>query len=132
MLTIYCDGGARGNPGPAASAVVVVDGEKVIAKKSKYLGVATNNVAEYNAVILGLQFLNDNLTESATFVLDSLLVASQLQGKFKIKNENLLKLFTHVKQIEKSLDTNIFYTHVLRHKNALADELVNQTLDENS
>lgn len=131
MLKIFCDGGARGNPGPAASAIVVSKDGKVIFKNSKYLGVATNNVAEYNAVLLGLNYLEKNPSD-VTFVLDSELVTNQLSGNFKVKNENLKKLFQGIKFLENKLKTKISYTHVLREKNRLADFLVNKALDENS
>lgn len=131
MLKIFCDGGARGNPGPAASAIIVTKNGKVIYSDAKYLGAATNNVAEYNAVLLGLNYLEKNPSD-ATFVLDSELVTNQLSGDFKVKNENLKKLFQEIKILENKLKTKISYIHVLRENNQLADLLVNETLDENS
>jgi ribonuclease HI len=132
-LKIYCDGGARGNPGPGASAFVVEKEEKIIFKQGKYLGRATNNIAEYQGVLMAMHWLKENLkkTEEIIFVLDSELVVNQLSGKFKIKNENLRNLFYAIKEIEKTLLVKIFYQAVPRDKNKLADLLVNQTLDEN-
>lgn len=134
LVKVYCDGGARGNPGPAASAFVVERQGKVLFKDSKFIGIATNNVAEYQAVIFALQYLkvNENLFEKdITFVLDSQLVSKQLAGVFKIKNGKLKELFKDSKQIENSLPFKITYTFVKREKNKLADYLVNETLDKN-
>ncbi len=136
-LKIYCDGGARGNPGPASAAFVVEKGGKVIFKNSKYLGNATNNIAEYNAVILALRWLLGVSSikyqvSSIQVFLDSELVAKQLSGLYKIKNENLRNLFFTVKTLEKKIGKEISYTNVSRTKNKLADFLVNKTLDENS
>jgi ribonuclease HI len=132
-LKIYCDGGARGNPGPGASAFIVEKEGKVVFKQGKYLGRTTNNAAEYQGVLMAMSWLKKNHgeTEEINFVLDSELVANQLSGKFKIKNENLRNLFYSIKEIEKSLPIKIFYQAVPRSKNKLADLLVNQTLDEN-
>lgn len=132
MLTINCDGGARGNPGPAASACVIAKEGRVIVKKSIYLGTATNNIAEYQGVLLAMKELSVlKPKEEILFILDSQLVVNQLLGKFKIKNENLKKLFIEIKKIENSLGVSIKYTSVPREKNKLADFLVNKELDEN-
>lgn len=136
ILKIYCDGGARGNPGPGAAAFVVEKDGRVVYKESKFLGTITNNIAEYTAVIQGLKWLGKNqlerYTENIFFILDSELVAKQLSGNFKVKNENLRNLFFTVKSLEKKISRNIFYRSVSRTKNKLADFLVNKTLDENS
>lgn len=134
-LIIYCDGGARGNPGPAASAFVVTRDQKVIYKNYEYLGVATNNQAEYKAVIMALSWLTKNAnffhSEEVVFVLDSQLVAQQLSEIFKVKNENIRSLFLTAKNLEKKVEQKTFYTFVPRSKNKLADFLVNKALDEN-
>lgn len=131
MLKIYCDGGSRGNPGPAAAAFVVHDKDfRVIAKKGIYLGRATNNVAEYSAVIQALEWANKNkLGVSVTVYLDSQLIVNQLTGKFKIREKTLQKLAAQVKKLERGAGTGITYRSVLREKNRIADFLVNQTLD---
>lgn len=133
-VKIYCDGGARGNPGPAAAAFIVEKGGKVIYQASRFLGQSqTNNFAEYQAVLLALEWLVDNreekISEKVTFVLDSELVVKQLTGVYKIKNQNLKKLFLIVNGLEKKLNKNISYENVPRSKNKLADFLVNKTLD---
>ncbi|MEK7497288.1 MAG: ribonuclease HI family protein [Patescibacteria group bacterium] len=124
---IYCDGGARGNPGPAASAFVVYEDGKIIHKEGKFLGVATNNVAEYSAVIMALIWLKE--IASVTFFLDSELVVKQLTGVFKIKNENLKDLAIKAKTLKKNFSGKIIYKNLRREKNTAADSLVNETLD---
>lgn len=135
-IIIHCDGGARGNPGPGASAFVVEKKGKIIFKTAKLIGEVTNNVAEYKAVLFALEWLKGNpekiTEENINFVLDSELVAKQLSGEFKIKNENLRNLYFSVKKIEESLDKTFSYNNVSRSKNKLADFLVNQELDRNS
>ena len=133
-LNIYTDGGARGNPGPAAAAIVVEKDGKVIHKESKYLGRGTNNEAEYSGAILGLEWVSKNITgaEKITFILDSQLVANQLSGKFKVKNENLRNRYFTAKTLEKKISVGIIYESVSRERNKIADFLVNKELDENS
>lgn len=132
QLKIYCDGGARGNPGPAAAAFVAIKGGKVLHEESKFLGETTNNQAEYKAVILALLWLakEKGLAEKeVVFILDSELVAKQVTGKYKIKNENLRNLFFAAKRLEKKIARKISYLYVPRVKNKLADFLVNRELD---
>ena len=133
-LLICCDGGARGNPGPAACAFVAKDGELEIEKGSKYLGLRTNNYAEYSAVILAMEWLKKNNRKikfsKITFILDSELVVKQLMGKYKIKSTNLKPLALKAKQLEKDLKVNLSFRSLLRVKNKTADGLVNKILDE--
>jgi len=134
-LKIYCDGGARGNPGPAAAAFIVEKNSRVIYKGAKFLGKTTNNVAEYNATIIATRWILENLKEFSgqiTFYLDSELVAKQLSGKFRVKNENLRNLFFTIKTLEKQISAKVNYLSVPREKNKIADFLVNKILDENS
>lgn len=132
-IRIYCDGGARGNPGPAAAAFVVVAKGKVIYKDSWYLGIATNNVAEYRSVIMALSWLVDNTKlldgREVSLFLDSQLVARQLSGDYKIKSKKLRLLITKVKKLEDKANLNVTYQSVSRTKNRLADFLVNKRLD---
>lgn len=122
---VFTDGGARGNPGPAAAAYVVVDGAgKVREKCGKYLGVASNNEAEYQAVIEALAAVPD---QRLAFYLDSLLVVSQLNGVWKVKEPRLRELLLKARTLEAG--RQITYSHVPRSQNALADLLVNETLD---
>lgn len=135
-LIIFTDGGARGNPGPAACAFVALKGSKQIHKDSKYLGVATNNSAEYQGVILAFKWLLSSLftvhRSLITINMDSLLVVNQLNGVYKIKNPDLQMLHAKVKELEDKLKTKIFYKHVPREKNQLADALVNENLNKNA
>lgn len=136
-IQVYCDGGARGNPGPAASAYLVIKNGEVLMKKGEFLGKATNNVAEYTAVVNALSYLSKNLSSVSNeseirFYLDSELVVRQLTGIYKVKDVNLSKLFLEVKNLEKKLNKKIIYKHVRRSENSEADFLVNTTLDENS
>lgn len=132
-VKIYCDGGARGNPGPAASAFAVVRNGKAVHKQAKYLGESTNNVAEYQAVIMALEWLSKNRlkgVDPVPFVLDSELVTKQLNGLYKIKNKRLRKLITRARKLERELKVRTTYTWSPRSKNKIADSLVNEKLDE--
>ncbi len=132
-MTIFTDGGARGNPGPAACAYVVYDDDGNIRQKcGKYLGTATNNEAEYWAVIEALGYIVSikNSVSSIAFFLDSQLVVNQLNGKFKVKEARLRELLLKIKSIEGEVTPlSIGYVHVPREQNAAADALVNETLD---
>lgn len=129
-MIIYCDGGSRGNPGPAASAFVVTSDEKVIFKEGKYLGIETNNVAEYTAVILALDWIiNNNVSEEIIFNLDSQLIERQINGFYKVKNERLKELHDKAIKLTKSINTKISFKWNYRTDNEIADNLVNETLD---
>ncbi len=133
-LFIYCDGGARGNPGPAAGAFVAKNQEeKILHQTGKYLGEKTNNEAEYNGVILALDWLISQKGKlngfELTFYLDSKLVVNQLNGYFKIKNSRLRELIARIKILEPQVKANIFYKFIPREQNQLADQLVNLALD---
>jgi ribonuclease HI len=135
-LFIYCDGGSRGNPGPAACAFVIKDSEKkIIAKKGLFLETVTNNQAEYQAVILALDYLSKNpdlISQEINIFLDSVLVASQINGLFKIKNSDLRNLLFKIRELESEIKSKIIYNIIPREQNADADLLVNQTLDLHS
>jgi len=127
-MIIYCDGGSRGNPGPAASAFVVTEEKKVIYKESKYLGVETNNVAEYTAVLLAIEWLSDKKAKGEIIInLDSQLVERQLNGFWKIKSPKLKLLADEIKS--KAVKVKFVWNY--RTKNILADDLVNEELDLN-
>lgn len=132
-IKVYCDGGARGNPGPAAASFVVQNSDgKVVAQKGFFLGEATNNVAEYKGVLAGLGWLAQNRKgQDATFYLDSELIVNQLTGKFKIRNKRLAALAVKIRNVEQEIGGKISYKGVRREKNKLADFLVNKTLDAN-
>lgn len=134
--TIYTDGGARGNPGPAAYGFVINDSKgSRIYEEGRTIGNATNNVAEYSAVIAALRWLASQttdkrqLTTDIRIFLDSQLAAQQLSGRWKIKNERLRNLYFTIKELEQNLGVKVIYQHVVREKNLEADRLVNLALD---
>ena len=129
-LVIHTDGGSRGNPGPAACAFVIEQNGKEVFHNSKFLGIATNNFAEYSGVIDAIGWVIENNTLSPiTFYLDSELVVRQINGLYKVKDENLKKLFLEVLTKIKELKVRITFKHVPREENSDADLLVNQELD---
>jgi ribonuclease HI len=134
-LTVYCDGGARGNPGPAAIGFVITDDkQKNLVKHGQLIGKATNNIAEYKSIIGALEWINKNIDSKDIHVqvfMDSLLIVNQLKGLYKVKNKNLLKLFLKAKRLENKF-TKINYNHIARNKNKLADQLLNIALDQNA
>ena len=132
-IEIYGDGGSRGNPGPAASAFVVLENGKKVYEESKYLGETTNNVAEYNCVIIALEWLSKNSKtfEKVFFRLDSELVTKQILGVYKIRSPHLIPLNKKVKGLVGQIKCEIVFISVPREKNETADALVNEELDKN-
>lgn len=133
-LIIYTDGGSRGNPGPAASGVVISKNGEVIKKIGKTLGVTTNNVAEYTAVVEGLRWVLEHQQEvgeynGINFYMDSLLLCQQLKGIYKIKQPHLRSLMQTIRELEAKIPASITYTHVRRELNKEADKMVNLALD---
>lgn len=128
-MQVFTDGGSRGNPGQAAYGFVVKNQNALIKKGFGAIGVATNNVAEYTAVIEALRFLStDFAKEDLEFFIDSQLVVSQLNGTYKIKNSTIRDLVLAVKLLEQSFK-KVTYSHIPREKNKEADALVNLALD---
>jgi ribonuclease HI/pterin-4a-carbinolamine dehydratase len=128
-IKLYADGGSRGNPGPSASGYVLMDmGENVIMKSGVYLGITTNNQAEYQALKFGLEEAKRLGAREVDAYMDSLLVVNQMKGTFKVKNRDLLPIHEAIKELAKSFD-KVSYTHVPRELNKLADAEVNETLD---
>lgn len=128
-LSIYTDGGARGNPGPAAIGVVIQDEKgKTVKTYSEYLGERTNNQAEYEALILGLQKVKIYKPKEIVCFLDSELVVKQLNGEYKIKDPDIQPLFIKVWNLKLDFE-KISFRHIEREKNKEADKLVNQKLD---
>lgn len=143
-IKIFSDGGARGNPGPAGIGVVVrqVDQETKRQKDfeiSKFIGIATNNQAEYTAVMEALKWVITNLITAndtsrvsveAEFFLDSELVVEQLNGRYKVKNEGLKPLFWQIRDLIMQLGGKVTFKHIPREQNKEADRLVNQAIDK--
>jgi len=131
-LTVFTDGGARGNPGPAAAGAVIFCRQGIVAQAGAYLGRKTNNEAEYLAVKLALGILLANwqgLVTAVDFYLDSQLVVSQLEGRFKIKAANLKILAAEIKKELRQFGVKTSFYHCPREKNKIADGLVNKVLD---
>jgi ribonuclease HI len=123
------DGGARGNPGPAAvGAVVTAPGGEVLAEQGDYIGETTNNVAEYRAVLLGLRLARDLGAREVEVVNDSELVARQINGVYKVKHAGLKPLFIETMEALRGFD-RWAVRNVRRESNQRADELVNEALD---
>lgn len=136
-LKIYSDGGSRGNPGPSASAFVVINNDKIIYKGSKCIGVKTNNEAEYYGVIIALEWLKKNrklFSDSlkVNYYLDSELVTRQILGVYRVKVDNLKPLISKVKLLLKDIKTDVSFFSVPREKNKIADFLVNKEINENN
>ena len=129
-LVVHVDGGARGNPGPAAVAAVATtpDGQPV-AERSEYIGAATNNVAEYRAVLLALELAKELGAREVEIINDSELVARQIGGEYKVKHAGLKPLFQETMGKLREFDVWAL-RNVRREQNERADELVNQALDD--
>lgn len=129
-LIIYTDGGARGNPGPSGLGVVIYNQDKQLLKKySKFLNQGTNNQAEYQALILGLEKAKSLKASEVDCYLDSKLIVEQINGNYKVKNPGLGPLFIRVWNLTQSFKKVNFY-HIPREKNQEADKLVNEAMDE--
>ena len=139
-VIINCDGGSRGNPGPSASGFVIQDPKdmEVVADGGKFLGITTNNQAEYRAVLHALEMAKDLgiktneliANKEIEFRLDSLLVVNQMKGIYKVKNKDLWVVYEQIKKLATEFK-NVTYNHVLREYNKLADAKANQLMDEN-
>lgn len=129
QVIIFSDGGARGNPGPAGIGAVIYDNEQnVLASISQYLGVATNNQAEYQALIFALEKASALKAASVRCYLDSELVVKQLNREYKVKNKDLAPLFLKVHNLILGFK-EISFHHVPREKNKEADRLANEAMD---
>ncbi len=129
MIKVFTDGGSRGNPGKSACAFVVYDTGNIIHQDKVFLGVNTNNQAEYNGLLFALRFINEKSIQDVEFYSDSELMVKQIKGIYKVKDSGILKIFTDVKK-EISKIPNFSITHIRREENTLADKLVNKCLDE--
>jgi ribonuclease HI len=129
-ITANIDGGARGNPGPAAYGVVIRNGQGVVlAELAEYLGQQTNNVAEYSGLLAALDYAVREKHASLTVVSDSELLVRQMKGIYKVSSPALKELYAKAQAMVRRLD-RFCIEHVLREKNREADRLVNKVLDE--
>lgn len=136
-LIIYTDGGSRGNPGKAAYGFVVMEGEMAIYGEGGPIGIATNNVAEYEAILKSLEWVMRNREKIGGFSgiivrMDSLLACQQLKGIYKVKSPHLAEYLIKIKRLEREANIPVQYQHVPREKNKEADALVNRALDMNT
>jgi ribonuclease HI len=127
--TLYTDGGARGNPGPAAYGFVLeAEDGTVLAAEGHAIGVATNNVAEYSGLVAGLRQALELHLREVDVVSDSELMVKQMRGEYRVKNEALRELYAEATRLARQIGS-VEYRHVLRVHNELADRLVNEALD---
>ncbi len=128
-LTLFADGGSRGNPGPAAAGAVLTDaGGTVVREIGTYLGITTNNVAEWTGLITGLEAALELGATEIVIRLDSELVIKQLAGVYRVKHPNMIPLHARAKALLRKF-TQVDTAHVPRKLNAAADAVVNATLD---
>ena len=131
-LIVYSDGGSRGNPGPSAAGFVLLNStNEVITQGGEYLGITTNNQAEYHGVRLGLEKALELGYKNIDFRVDSMLVVNQMKGLYKIKNRELWPINERIRALMEEFD-RVTFTHVNRQFNQLADGMVNKTLDEHA
>jgi len=130
-LTIYSDGGARGNPGISAFAIVVCQGKDVIYEHSEFLGIRTNNYAEYRGLIAAIAKAIDLCADDVEFVMDSELVIKQMRGEYKVKSPQLFDLHHDAKSLSSAIP-KVRFTHVKRADRMIsrADALLNACMDE--
>ncbi len=133
-ISIYTDGGSRGNPGISGYGFVIYDSNRqVIYQESRFLGIKTNNEAEYSGVIAALKWIKQHQSyydlTKLNFFSDSQLVVRQLQGKYKVKAVTLLSLFAEAQQLLVQINLPYTFTDIRRDLNQLADKLANQAMD---
>jgi ribonuclease HI len=127
--TLWTDGGARGNPGPAAFAYVLeAEDGTVLDARGEAIGVATNNVAEYSALVAGLRRAEEAGVTELEVRSDSELMVKQMRGEYRVKNRDLQTLFLDASRVARTVGA-VTYMHVRREHNELADRLVNEALD---
>lgn len=133
MLRIFSDGGSRGNPGPSAYAIVVTENGKIIHEHSEFLGVHTNNYAEYRGLIAGLSFAANHGAREVEFIMDSQLVIRQMNGEYKVKSPDMLELYKDAKALA-SLIPSVKFSNVRRSELLIprADALLNEEMNRHS
>lgn len=128
-MLAHCDGGARGNPGPAGyGAVLQEESGTVLAELSEFLGIRTNNFAEYSGLLGSLQWCLDHDYRRLRVISDSLLMVKQIQGKFKVNSPDLKPMWEEARRRIRQLE-GFEIEHALRHKNKVADRLANEAMD---
>jgi pterin-4a-carbinolamine dehydratase/ribonuclease HI len=131
-VKLFGDGGSRGNPGPSAGGFALLDmHDNILLTSGKYLGITTNNQAEYHSLKGGLEAALEQHVRIVHVFMDSLLVINQMKGLYKVKNRDLWPIHEAIKQLVTQFK-HVDFTHVPREFNKLADGIVNKTLDENA
>jgi|SRR3989344_2636222 len=133
QLIIFTDGASRGNPGESSYGFSISDSKgNLVYQQGKYLGINTNNFAEYSAVLAAYHYLvaefSFDLPEEVVFYMDSKLVKEQLSGRYKIKSPNLIPLIHEIKSLESKFQ-KVSYNHIPRAQNSVPDRLANEALD---
>jgi len=130
MFTVYSDGGSRGNPGKSAYAIVVVEDGEVVHERAEFLGVHTNNYAEYRGLIAGITKVLEYKAQKAEFVMDSQLVIKQMNGEYKVKSPDMKALYDDAKALS-SLIPEVKFRNVRRSQELIprADALLNEEMD---
>ncbi len=134
IIRVHTDGGSRGNPGPSATGYIIESDGKILKKGGTYIGVSTNNTAEYSAVIEAFEALGEipvhlQKGDRIEFYLDSQLVVSQLHGVYKVKHAHLRELLTRIHILESGFSIPVEYFQIPRSQNSKADSLVNYYLN---
>jgi ribonuclease HI len=135
QISVYTDGGSRGNPGLSGIGVVVHDKQdQIIYKTSRFIGIKTNNEAEYLALLEALAWVSQHQAEytEVKFYSDSQLLVRQINGKYKIKAANIKPLYQLAVSVISQIHIPCTFHEILREKNSLADELANQAMDKKS
>lgn len=128
-MTINTDGGSRGNPGPGACGVVIKDRHgHIVKEEGKFLGVCTNNEAEYRGLLLGLKLAAELSSDNLEVLMDSELVIKQLRGEYRVKEPRLSSFYHEAKELEKRF-SSVSYISIPRERNKEADAIVNKILD---
>lgn len=132
ILSVFTDGGSRGNPGISGYGLVIKSGSEVIFEEAKFLGIKTNNEAEYMGLIGALTWISENKknVEKINIFSDSQLMVRQVQGIYKMKAPNLKPLLSTVRALIEQINLPIEFKSVPREDNSLADELANQAMDQ--
>jgi len=132
-INVYTDGGSRGNPGPSGYGLVIYDdNQKILFQESKYLGVKTNNEAEYSGLIGALNWINNQNSlkiSQINFYADSQLMIRQMQKKYKVRSPNLIPIFNQAQDLINLISLPIIFKDIRRDFNQLADQLANEAMD---
>ncbi len=130
LFTAHCDGGSRGNPGPSGYGAVIEDANgRVVARLSEYLGIRTNNYAEYSGLIAVLKWANENGTKHLRVISDSELMVRQMQGKYKVASPILRPLYEEARRLSRGI-ASFEMRHTFRAGNHEADRLANEAMDK--